>query len=232
MIHAKMSEIYEMVCSKKFIIKVFAIDDKNNIKKYENGKKITFDRPYNYKDLYAIESIKVPDNFTTMIENNLNNVELYMYTEHEIIKHTDTSFIVKYTSILKKPDYINAMLKNTKIILYVQFKTNTRDPNMTVVHYNKKLLNADEEDNDSLIIDASNNDIITNIYQQETLKINESIISISETFLGHNFVHDFCIPFINNIFNTSFSILQDVYTVRMMKYMSKKNIEIYKKKDS
>ncbi len=232
MIHANISDIYDMVCSKKFISKIFAIEDKSSLKKYDGGKKFTFDRPYNYKDLYSIESIQVPDNFTSMIENNLQYVELMMHTEHQIIKHTDTAFIVKYTSILNKPDYIYGILKNTKIILYVQFTVNTRDPMMTVVHYNKKLLNAGEEDDDSLIIDASHNDIITNIYQQDTLRINESIINISETFLGHNFVHDFCIPFINNIFNTSFTILQDVYTLRMMKYMSKKNIEIYKKKES
>jgi hypothetical protein len=99
------------------------------------------------------------------------------------------------------------------------------------VHFNKKLVNANEQDDDEVIIDADNSDVISNIYQQDTLQINSSIVSISETLLGYNLVHDFVIPFINNIFNTSFGILKDVYILRFIKYMSKKNIEIYKKKE-
>lgn len=226
----KLEDVYDVVCSKKFIHKLYLTADKQSIKKHNNGELIYFSRTYNYTDLHKIDGIAVPENLMSFIETNLQSIQITMDTEHKIIKHNDNGFIVKYTSILKKPEYVYSILKDTKIILYVQYTRNTNDPNMTVVHFNKKLLNANDEDDDCCIVDAGNDDVITHIYQQDTLEINPSLISISETFLGHNFVHDIVIPVINNIFNTSFSILQDVYTLRMIKYMSKKGIDIYKKK--
>lgn len=230
MLHLPLDNVYNIVCSRAFVAKIFLLPDKSSVKKHEGGKRINFHRIYNYKDLYNIENITVPDNFTSLIETNLQNIDLIMESEHKIIKKTDTSFVIKYTSILTKPDYLYSILGDTKIILYVQFTQNTKDKEMTVVHFNKKLVNANEPDDDDAIINAENHDVITNIYQQDTLQINSSILSLSETLLGYNFVHDFIIPFINNIFNTSFGILKDVYVVRFIKYMSKKNIEIYKKK--
>lgn len=231
MVHTDLENLYDIVCSRNFVHKIFLVQDKTSIKKHDNGRHINFHRIYNYNDLYNIENITVPDNFTSMIESNLKSVDIEMETNHQVIKKTDTSFIVKYTSILKKPEYVYGILGNTKIILYVQFSQNKKDKSMTVVHFNKKLVNANEQDDDEVIIDADNSDVISNIYQQDTLQINSSIVSISETLLGYNLVHDFVIPFINNIFNTSFGILKDVYILRFIKYMSKKNIEIYKKKE-
>jgi hypothetical protein len=207
------------------------IQDKSSIRK-ESDDKIYYRRVYNHKDLNAVNSIiDIPDNFVNIIHTNLNNIDVTFDSSHEVIKNTDTNFIIKYTSILKEPMYIQQLMSNTKIILYVQFTTNKNDPNMTVVHFNKKLVNAQETDDDDVIINASQNDIITNIYQQNTLRINDNIIRFSETILGHSLVHDFIIPTINSVFNMSFSILQDVYTVRFIKYMTKKNIELYKKKE-
>lgn len=225
-----LNSVYEMVCSKKYISKIFLLEDKNVIKKYDNGKKIVFNRPYDHSDLHRLDAVKVPDNFTSLIETNLANVKLEMETVHEIIKQTDNCFIIKYTSILKKPDYVQHILRNTKIILYAQFTVNTKDPKMTVIHFNKKLVNANCEDDDTCIINTDHNDIISNVYQQDKLQINEGLVSIAETLLGYNFVHDFVIPFINSIFNTTFSILQDIYVVRFIKYVSKKGIDVYKKK--
>ena len=229
-VHAKLNDIYDHISSKKFISKIFLLENKANIHKHNNGTIIKFNRVYNYKDLHNIETVTVPDNISSLIETNMQNIQIIMETTHEIIKHTPNCFIVKYTSILRQPEYVYNFLGETKIILYVQFNVNTKDPNLTVVHFNKKLVHPSEIDDDTIIIDASSNDIITNIYQQDKLHISESIISISETLLGHNLVHDFIIPFINNIFNTVFGILQDVYVLRFIKYMTKKKIEIYKKK--
>jgi hypothetical protein len=229
-VNLPLNDVYDMVCSKKFISKIFLLEDKSSIKKYDNGRKITFSRPYDHKDLHKLDAVQVPDNFTSLIETNLQNVKIELDTEHNVIKHTENGFIVKYTSIIKKPDYVHHILKNTKIIMYAQFTVNTKDANMTVVHFNKKLVNANTEDDDSCIINAGQNDIITNIYQQDTLVINEGLISVSETLIGYNFVHDFIIPFINSIFNTTFSILQDIYTIRFIKFVSKKGIDVYKKK--
>lgn len=229
-INMTLDQAYDMVCSRKFIHKLFLTADKSGIKKHDNGKRITFLRQYDHKDIKNIEGVEVPENFTTFIETNMTHLHIVMETEHQIIKHTDNCFIVKYTSILQKPEYVHSILGNTKIILYSQYTTNTNDPNMTVVHFNKKLLNSGEEDDDSCIINADNDDVITHIYQQDTLKIDKGLISISETLLGSNLVHDFIIPFINNVFNTTFNFIQEVYTSRMIKFMSKKNIDIYKKK--
>lgn len=225
-------DIYDTVCSKKFLKKIFMLDDNAHFKKIDGNKRILFQRTYNHKDLYKIEAVQVPDNFASIIESNLHNVQISMDTEHHVIKHTDRCFIVKYTSVLKKPEYVEKILGNTRIVFYVQFTVNTNDSNMTVIHFNKKLINADEEDDDTCIMNADHTDIITNIYQQDTLNINPNIISFSETFLGHNMVHDFILPFIKSIFNTSFDILQDVYTARFIKYMSKRGYDVYKKKDN
>ena len=230
-IHQRLEDVYDLVCSKKFLKKIYLLDDNANFKKSDDGKKITFERMYSYKDLNKLEAVEVPDNFVSIIETNLQNIQLWMHSEHEIIKHTDKCFIVKYTSVLKKPEYVEKILRNTRIVLYVQFNTNINDSKMTVIHFNKKLVNTDEEDDDTCIMSADHTDIITNIYQQDTLNINPNIISLSETFLGNSLVHEFILPFIKSIFNTSFGILQDVYTLRFIKYVSKKGIDIYKKKD-
>ena len=229
-VNMKLDQAYEMVCSRKFIHKLFLTDDKASIKKYDNGKRITFLRQYDHKDIKNIDGVEIPENFTEFIEKNMKHLHIIMHTEHQIIKHTDKCFIVKYTSILQKPEYIHSILGDTKIILYTQYTTNINDPNMTVIHFNKKLINAGDEDDDTCIIDADHDDVITHIYQQDTLKIDKSLISISETLLGHNLVHDFVIPFINNVFNTSFDFIQDVYTSRLIKFVTKKGIDIYKKK--
>jgi hypothetical protein len=229
-VNLPLMDVYEMVCSKSFISKIFLLESKHSIKKMDNGRKIIFSRPYDHSDLHKLESVKVPDDVTRLIENNLRNVKVEMDTEHEVIKHNEHCFIIKYTSILSKPDYVHHILGNTKIILYAQFTENTKDKKLTVIHFTKKLVNANDIDDDNCIINADNTDIITNVYNQETLKINEGVISIAETLLGYNFVHDFVIPFINSIFNTAFSILQDIYVLRFIKYVSKRGIEVYKKK--
>lgn len=229
-INMNLEQAYEMVCSRKFIHKLFLTEDKSGIKKYDNGKKISFSRQYDHKDLKNLDNIEIPENFSTFIETNMKHINIVMGTEHEIIKHTDKCFIVKYTSTLQKPEYVSGILGNTKIILYTQYTTNTNDPTMTVLHFNKKLINSGDEDDDSCIINADHDDVITHIYQQDTLKIDKNLISISETLLGKNLVHDFIIPFINNIFNTSFELIQEVYTSRLIKFMTKKGIDMYKKK--
>jgi hypothetical protein len=229
-VNLPLNAVYELVCSKKYISKIFLLEDKNVIKKYDNGKRITFSRPYDHCDLHRLDAVQVSDNFTSLVETNLANVKIELDTLHEVIKQTENCFIIKYTSILKKPDYVHHILGNTKIILYAQFTMNTKDPNMTVIHFNKKLVNANGVDDDTCIIDTDHNDIISNVYQQDTLHINEGLVSVTETLLGYNFVHDFIIPFINSIFNTAFSILQDIYVLRFIKYASKKGIDVYKKK--
>jgi hypothetical protein len=225
-----LEQAHEMVCSRKFIHKVFLTADKNCIKKYDNGNRIEFSRQYDYKDLKNIENVEVPENFSTFIETNMKHIHVIMDTEHRIIKHTDNSFIIKYTSMLQKPDYVKSILGNTKIILYSQYTKNKNDPSMTVIHFTEKIVNSGDEDDDTCIINAENDDVITHIYKQETLKIDKNLLSISETLLGHNLVHDFVLPFINNVFNTAFTFIKDVYTTRLVKFLNKKNVDIYKKK--
>lgn len=229
MINLEIDKIHEIVCSKSFISKIYLIQDKSTIT--NKGKKIVFRRPYTSHDLDKLEGvIHIPENISNIIENKLKNVNIVMETEQEIIKHTDKCIIVKYSSVLKEPEYINKIVGNIKIILYVQFQINKNNNKMCVVHFSKKLLNNGDIDDDSVIIDTSCNDIITNKYQQKDLKINENIINLTEQFLGHSMVHDIIIPTINNVYHSSFDAMQDIYISRFIKYMSKKNIDIYKKK--
>lgn len=225
-INRKIDELYKIVCSKKFLTKTFLLPDDTVFNK--NDKQISFERIYTHVDLKQLSA--VPDNILSFVETHAKNIQITASTNHNIIKHTDKCFIVKYITILKKPDYIHSILKDTKIILYVQFKVNINDPSMTVVHFNKKLVNYNEVDDDNLVINAEENDVITNIYQQDTLVISPSLIIVAETFLGNSLVHDFIIPFINDIYNMAFSVMQDIYTNRMVKYLTKKGIDIYKKK--
>ncbi len=233
MIHANISNIYDIVCSKSFITKIYLLEDKSAIKKLDENKYL-FRRKYNHTDIKKLEDVvEIPEHINNLIQTNLSNFDVWMETTQQIIQKSDTSFIVKYSTILKEPDYIYKIIGDTKIILYVQFNINKNDENMTVVHFVKKLLNTYENDDDSmLLLDASQNDIITHVEQyNNTLKIDENIIRLSETFLGHNLVHNIIIPTINNIYDLSFSVLQDIYTKRLIKYMLRKKIDIYKKKN-
>lgn len=231
MVHVPLSEIYDMVSSKHFISKIFVLHDKHGVKKNDDGSKIVFTRIYNHKDLHSLNHVlEVPKNITNIIETNLSMINILFETTHEVIKKSDTSFIIKYTSILREPSYIYQILLDTKIILYAQFTVNKHDPNMTVIHFNKKLVNASDVDDDTLILNAESNDIITNIYQQDSLHINEHILHVTETFLGYKLVHEIILPTINTVFKTAFDVLQDIYILRFIKYVSKKGIEVYKKK--
>lgn len=231
MINANIDDLYQIICSKKFIYKIYLLEDKSHIKKI-NEHTYIFKRKYNHKDINQIKDIvSVPEHIINLINTNLSAFDIGMETKQEVIQKKDDSFIIKYTSVMKEPDYIYKLLGNTKIILYVQFNINKKDKNLTVVHFNKKFLNAYEDEDDSNIINTSDNDIITHVEQQNNkLHIDENIIKITETFLGHHFVHNIIIPTINNIYDLSFMVLQDIYIKRLTKYMLKNNIEVYKKK--
>lgn len=226
LVHIDIKKIQDIVCSKNFLYKIYLLEDKNNIQKIENGYKFT--RKYNHNDINKIENI--PNNISQLIHSNLSNIEIRMETLHETLKSTDNCLIVKYSSILIEPDYINKILGNTKIILYVHFSKHKTDDDKCIVHFHKKIVNANEEDDDNMILDYNNNNVISNIFQENLLKIDSNILSLSEMFLGHDTLHNFILPTINNIFNTAFDAIQDIYIKRFIKYLSKKNIEVYRKK--
>lgn len=230
-IDTNISDIYDIICSKSFIYKIYLLQDKSDIKKL-NDNSFIFRRKYNHSDINKINDIvPIPEHLINLIKTNLSNFDIIIETKQTIIKKTEDSFIVKYSSILKEPDYIYKIIGDAKIILYVQFNINKNDNNLTVIHFNKKLVNANQEDDDTLLLDMSNNDITTFIEQNDNkLNIDENIIRLTETLLGHHFVHNIIIPTINNIYEFSFSVLQDIYTKRFTKYMLKKNIDVYKKK--
>lgn len=225
-IKGNIDDIYGFVCSRQYICKLFAIKDKSSIRKTHSGKFLEFSRVYDSQDLKIIENLKIPE----MIGNKLDSYNITMETEHHIIKHTPTSFIVKYSSILKKPEYLYGMIGDAKIILYVQFTVNPLDKEMIVVHFNEKMVNANEVDDDELILNTSTNDVISNIYQRGKLVFNENIIQLSETIFGTQMLQDVILPFIDTVYNTVFNVMKDVYIKRLMKFISKKGLEIYKKK--
>lgn len=225
-IKGNLDNIYGLACSRQFISKLFVIKDKSCIKKLQSGKIMEFYRIYDSQDLKSIEDMKIP----AIISNQLESYTVTMETTHEIIQHTPTSFIVKYRSILKKPEYLYSMIGDAKIVLYVQFSVNPTDQDLVVVHFNEKMVNANEVDNDDLILNASSNDVISNIYQRDKLIFNDGIIQLSETIFGKQMLNEVILPFVNAVYSAVFNVVKEIYMKRLMKFISKKGLEIYKKK--
>jgi len=225
-IKGNLDDIYGYACSRQFISKLFSIKDKSCIKKSQSGKIMEFYRVYDSHDLKSIEDMKIPE----MIGSQLESYNITMETTHEIIQREPMSFIVKYTSILKKPEYLYSMIGDAKIVLYVQFTINPLDNDLVVVHFNEKMVNANEIDNDDLILNASTNDVISNIYQRDKLVFNEGIIHLSETIFGKQILNEVILPFVNTVYNTVFNVIKDIFMKRLVKFITKKGLEIYKKK--
>jgi len=207
--------------------------DKESIKKYNDGKKMVFDRLYNVKELDDIEEfkqIKIPDEMTNIIEKHLGHIDVVFSTTHEVIKHDDDGFVIKYTSILTQPEFIYKLVGCAKLILYVSMTKNKVDPDKITIHWIKRFVNVDTEVNDNLVLDRESNNIINNIYEDEKLEINDSLVKMSETFLGKELVNECIIPYINKLFHDALNVIQDTYVSKLMNYLSKKNMKIYKKK--
>ena len=232
-VESSLDTLYQSVCSKTFIKNLFSMKDKESIKKYNDGKKMVFDRHYNVKELDNIEEMKefkIPDEMTNMIEKHLGHIDVVFSTTHEVIKHDDEGFVIKYTSILTQPDFIYKIVGCAKLILYVSMVINKTDDNKVTINWVKRFVNVDTEVDDNLIVDKYNNNIIHNIYEDEQLKINESLVKMSETFLGKELIQECVIPYINKLFHDALDVIQNTYVKKLMNFLSKKNIKIYKKK--
>lgn len=227
LVHASIDDIHAIVCSKAFITKMYLLDSKDDIKKIKDTQSLEFRRRYTHND---IENIKqLPANISSIIHTNLSSIEIVMKTVHEVLKRTHDTLVIKYTSVLAEPEYVRSILGETKIILYVQFSKNKNDDKLSVVSFVKKIVNANDTEDDSAVVDASNNDIVSNVFQDNVLKIDASILGFVEMFIGHDVLHSFVLPTVNNVFNTTFDAIQDIYTKRFIKYMTKKKIEVFKK---
>lgn len=229
-VDATLDTLYENVCSKIFAKKIFSLKDKESIKKYNNGEKMTFDRIYNVQELDSIEDLTIPNDITQMIESNLGHINVIFSTTQEVIHKASDRFIIKYTSILTKPEFIYSIVGEAKMVLYVQFAKNKNDPDKVTIHWNKKFINVNTEDDDSIIINKSNTDIINNLGEPDKLIINESLVKLSETFLGKELVQECILPYINKLFNDALAVIENVYLHRLIDFMSKKSIKVYKKK--
>jgi hypothetical protein len=220
--------------SKKFLSKLFSVD--KSVIKRENDT-IAFKQEFNYdvvtehcKKFYKNKKTIYSD-MPDLLVNYIKTIKIFTETSSKIIKETSDTIIVKYTTQLREPEYFLTVVgESTKVILYAQFSKNKNNPAHTNVHLNKKFLNSSDIDNDDIIIDSANNDIITNIYQQDKLNINSNILMLSESFLGQEFVNNVALPILNNIFNSLFEYIQEIYIDELSKFLTKKNITIYSKK--
>lgn len=229
-IKADLNDVYNIICSRNFISKVFAIPDKSNIVRINGKEKIQFNRLYTKDDLNEIESFQIPENVKAYVGGQIEGFGVMMETYHEVIKKTKTCFIIKYSSILKKPDYVYQVIGNTKIVTYVEISVNQKDNQYLVVHSNKKVVSPSETDDDTLMLNASKNDVVNDMDNQYKLVISEHIIRFSETIFGESMFNDVIMPFVHTMYNTVFDLIEDVYFKRFIKYFSKKHIEILKKK--
>jgi len=230
LLESNIETLYELVCSKNFVKKIFMLKDKEGIKKYEGGKRIVFDRVYNINELENYKDIQISSDITEMLEKNLGHIDVIFSTTHEIIKKDEDSFIVKYTSILKSPELIYTIVGKAKLILYVQFSKNKNDSEKIKVVWNKRFLNVNSEDNDELILNKGSMDIINNIYEEEKLIINESIIKLSESIVGKEMIHECVIPYINKLFSDALNVIQNIYVDGGVDFFTKKGIKVFKKK--
>ena len=147
-------------------------------------------------------------------------------------------FIVPYTFIncsgnvtIKSDDsIISSSEEKNKII---QLHSDTRNPinkELLTVHFTKKVVNSNETDDDTLILNLDQNDIIENIYDKNELILPKNVITFSQTIVGKEFFNEVVLPFVNSLYTTVFDIIQEVYVQRLIKFITKKQIEIYKKK--
>ena len=229
-IKSPIDDILGFVCSRNFVSKIFAIKNKISIKKHNNGVNMSFDRVYNNSDLNTIDGFDIPDNIREFVGEKLDGFDVVMNTHHDIIKHDENSFIVKYTSILHEPEYLYNIIGETKIVLYVQYSVNPVDKELITVNFTKKVVNSDESDDDTLILNLDQNDCIQNIYDKKELVLPKNVIAISKTVVGKDFFTRVVLPFVNSLYTAVFDIIQEVYVQRLIKFMTKKQIEIYKKK--
>lgn len=227
LIHASIDDIHKMVCTKGFLTKMYLLKDKNEVKRIKDTESMKFKRRYTHDDIENIQQL--PPNISSIIHTNLSSIEILMETIHEVLVRTADTLVIKYTSVLAEPEYVRNILGNTKIILYVRFSKNRNDENLSIVSFIKKIVNANDIDDDSAVIDSNNNDIVSNVFQDNVLKIDSNIVGFVEMFTGHDVMHTFILPTVNNIFNTTFDAIQEIYTKRFVKYVTKKKIEIYKK---
>lgn len=223
--------LYENVCSRNFIKKIFMMNEDDIIKKYNNGEKMVFDRIYNIHELDNIENLVIPDDITKMIESNLGHINVIFSTTHNIIYKDADKFIVKYVSILTKPEFVYTIVGEPKLVLYVQFSKNLNDPNKITIHWNKKFLNVGDDYNDNLILNKHQLDVMNNLNEQNKLIINESLVKLSETFLGKELVQECIIPYINKLFNDALEVIEQTYIQRLIDFLSKKHLKVYKKKN-
>lgn len=225
-IKENIDNIYKTICSKKFVKYIFDIDKSVIVK--DSDENIKFERLFTSKDLVQLETLRLP----SFVGDRFDGFCCTIETFHEILKYDSECIVVKYTSILRKPEYLFTMLGETKIILYVTFSVNKNENSYTTVHLNRKILNSfsNLEDDDSLILDNTSNDILINIYQQDKIVLQDNIVSLSESLFGKEIFHDVIMVFINTLYNTIFDIIQDTYVYKFIKFYSKQNIEVYKKK--
>ena len=231
-VETSLDTLYQNVCSKTFIKNLFSMKDKESIKKYNDGKRMVFDRLYNVKELDDIEELKhiqIPDEMSNILEKHLGHIDVIFSTTHDVIKYNEECLILKYTSILTKPDIIYKIVGSAKLILYVKMTINKNDSSKITIQTIKRFVNVDTIIDDDLILNTDNNNILHNIYEDESLQINESIIKMSETLLGTELVQECIIPYINKLFADALNVIQDTYVSKMVNYLTKKHFKTYKK---
>lgn len=232
-IESSLDTLYQVVSSKSFVKAIFSMKDKEGIKKSCDGNKMVFDRLYNVKELENVDELKdiqIPENITTMMEKHLGHINIIFSTTQEIIHSDDNGFLIKYTSILTQPEFIYTIVGSARLILYVRMSVNKNDPEKITIHWIKRFVNVDTEIDDNLVLNMNSNNIIDNVFEDESLKINESVVKMSETFLGKEMVQECVLPYINKLFQDALNVIQDTYVSKLLQYLSKKHFKIYKKK--
>ena len=222
-IKSDINDIFKLMTSRSFVSKVFMC---NKAEVQRDGDTMFFDTIFTSSDLHAIDGMKLPAFFG----DRFDGYTVSLTTTHYIIKHTDDCFVIKYTSLLKETDILYKLIGNTMIVLYISVHINPLNDSLLTFHINRKLLRNDCVDDDSLILNSSANDIMNNIYQNDKIHINENIVNVTETLFGKDVVQNSILPFINSLYNTLFDIIIDQYKVQFVKYLTKKHIEVYKKK--
>lgn len=218
------SDMHDIFYSRKFISKIFDIENREDITK-SNGN-IHIQKKYNVNDLQNMFTITPYINEN--IISKIKHIVFELNVHQSVIVNTDDVLIIKYICSIDKPTYIKSMLADQSTVYYIKFYKNTNNNEYLNMCYYRKFIQSDDIElyNDSDII--NDNNILNNNSEYNTIKFNSALLVTASTLLGEDAVNDMIIPFIYKIYDDFIDI---VINKRIKNYLKHKKIELLKKKN-
>lgn len=222
-IKSDIDTLLNIYISKDFIYKVFDISNTNNVV-YNNNKNINILKIYTIQDLEKMFTINqyIKENIIPKI----NDIKIELNINLEVIEHSEKLLIIKYICSIDNPKYVKNMLADQSTVFYVKIYPKKNKEEYLIVNYIRKFIPSgdDEINNDSDAYEESN--ILNDNYK--LIQFNPGLLMAASAILGNETVNDVIIPFIYKIFD---EFVDNILNKKIKKYLKKKNIDVYIKKD-